>query len=84
MFNKIKSFFSNLSSDEKSSGKETGVVKRLYHNRGYGFISSPDREKRIFVHFKDTKSKIRVGNTVEFLVKETEKGPRATEVEVVG
>ena len=80
ILDKIKAFFSGK---KTPGGKKThtGVVKRVTHNKGYGFIASPDFEKQVFVHFSNTKTKLRVGMNVTFRVEETEKGLRAIDVE---
>lgn len=69
-------------------GTGTGVVKRL--REGYGFITGEDG-KDYFVHWtgmakespKDFRA-LEIGDKVEFNWRIAEKGPRATDVMVIG
>lgn len=89
IFDKIKSFFSK--SDAKPAKKtsstsasgNTGVISKVFHRKGYGFISVDNDKKRIFVHFSDVDSKIKMGDKVQFDVEDSEKGPRAVNVKVI-
>lgn len=62
-----------------------GKIARWFESRGYGFIDVEGQEKDLFVHTNDVKgiSSPKVGDTVEFEIKETYKGPRAVNVEIV-
>ncbi len=53
--------------------------------RGYGFIETDDIDKDVFVHYtglKDRRSLV-AGEKVRFDIEETEKGPKAINVEVI-
>jgi cold shock CspA family protein len=82
ILDKIKALFSGKKKSG-ASGKYEGVVQKLHYKKGYGFISSPAFDKLVFVHFTDARSKLRVGKKVSFDVQETEKGLRATGVELI-
>ena len=62
-----------------------GRIVRWFDYRGYGFIDVEEQEKDIFVHTSDVKgfSSPQVGDTVEFEIRESYKGPRAVNVEIV-
>jgi CspA family cold shock protein len=68
-----------LTDDE---GKGQGVVKWFNQEKGYGFIVLPSGEE-IFVHktgLADDVSTLKDGQTVQFEVEETIKGPQAVNV----
>ncbi len=80
IFSRIKALFSG----RKSGGAALeGTVKQVFYKKGYGFIASPALEKQIFVHFTDARSRIKAGDKVRFRVEQTDKGPRAVDVEVI-
>jgi CspA family cold shock protein len=61
----------------------TGTVKWYDSTKGYGFIQSDDNVD-YFVHHtgvKDEVFSLEAGQTVEFNVKESDKGPVAIDVE---
>lgn len=64
-----------------------GKVKWFKADKGYGFITAPEYEKDIFVHFSsilaDGYKTLEDGQTVEFEVVESERGPQASNVKVV-
>ena len=64
----------------------TGKIKKLVHERGFGFISSMDG-REIFFHqssLVDVQfSGLQEGQSVEFEVEKSPKGPRAINVKVV-
>jgi CspA family cold shock protein len=62
-----------------------GIVKRWLDMRGYGFIQSDELEKDVFVHSTGltNRQSLREGDKVRFEVQETEKGPKAINVEVI-
>jgi CspA family cold shock protein len=62
-----------------------GVVKRWLDMRGYGFIETDEMEKDVFVHHTGLKNRrsLVMGEKVRFEVQETEKGPKAIDVEVI-
>ena len=66
----------------------TGKVKWFDDQKGYGFITSDDEGKDIFVHFSAIKEgdenghkTLKGGQAVQFEVEEGEKGPHASNVE---
>ncbi|EFC06437.1 cold-shock DNA-binding domain protein [Bulleidia extructa W1219] len=66
----------------------TGKVKWFDDQKGYGFITSDDEGKDIFVHFSAIKEgdenghkTLKEGQAVQFEVEEGEKGPHASNVE---
>ena len=62
-----------------------GTVKWYDAVKGYGFILSED-EKDYFVHrsgVKDNVFALEAGQTVEFEIKESDRGPVATDVEAI-
>jgi CspA family cold shock protein len=69
-------------------GREVGQVKWFSQVKGYGFIQREDGKKDAFVHVNDFRSRqdaywVRDGDSLEFAVEHTAKGPRAVEVQVV-
>jgi CspA family cold shock protein len=65
-----------------SAGKAQGVVKWFNTHKGYGFITLKAGEE-IFVHktgLAEGISALKDGQTVEFEVEETIKGPQAVNV----
>jgi CspA family cold shock protein len=67
--------------------RETGTVKWFSKEKGYGFIHRTSGDD-IFVHHSDIEAEgfrsLRQGESVEFEVKQAEKGPRATFVRRAG
>ena len=61
-----------------------GTITKWFDYRGFGFIDVEEQEKDIFVHTSDVKgySSPQVGDSVEFEVTESYKGPRAVNVEI--
>ncbi len=59
-----------------------GTIARWFDNRGFGFISVDEQPNDIFVHVTDTNdySNPQLGDTVEFDISETNRGPRAINV----
>ncbi|NNF50967.1 MAG: cold shock domain-containing protein [Gammaproteobacteria bacterium] len=68
-------------------GSDEGVVKWFNVAKGFGFITV-DNGADIFVHFRDIRGKghrsLTAGQRVAFEIKETDKGPQAHEVTVIG
>ncbi len=62
-----------------------GTVKRWLDMRGYGFIATDEYEKDIFVHNEAIKGRgsLREGERVKFDVEESDRGPKAINVEVL-
>jgi CspA family cold shock protein len=63
-----------------------GTVKWFNSSKGYGFISQENGED-VFVHYKsiigDGYKTLNENDKVEFVVTEGQKGPQASEVQVV-
>lgn len=61
-----------------------GVVRRFDEERGFGFISSGDAPGDVFFHLSTVVgSPVRPGDSVEFRLGESERGPRAQEVRLL-
>lgn len=66
------------------SNKMTGLVKWFDAGKGFGFISTADGSKDVFVHFSaiqgnDYKT-LDEGQNVEFSIEQGQKGPSAVNV----
>ena len=61
-----------------------GIVKR-WLDRGYGFIGVDGSDEDIFVHHSGLVAafELRQGQTVEFELEDSPKGPRAVNVKIV-
>ena len=61
-----------------------GTISKWFEYRGFGFIDVEGQEKDVFVHTSDVEgySSPQVGDSVEFEVTESYKGPRAVNVEI--
>ena len=65
-----------------------GTVKWFNNQKGYGFIKPDDGSKDLFVHHTSVKvdgyRTLSENQAVEFDVIESDKGPSATNVRIVG
>jgi CspA family cold shock protein len=68
---------------QETGGKIEGTVKWFSNPKGYGFISR-DGGEDVFVHYSEIQGSgfrsLSAGERVEFVVRDSEKGPRAAEV----
>lgn len=61
-----------------------GTVAFFHDRKKYGFIESEDEEDDVFFHLDDIdQDSIEEGAEVEFDVEEGDRGPRATDIEVL-
>jgi CspA family cold shock protein len=66
----------------------TGTIKRLVHDRGFGFITPDDGSEDVFFHRSRLEGRgtrfedLREGNEVEFQTRPGEKGPQAFNVKL--
>ena len=60
-----------------------GTVKWFNSTTGFGFITPSDGGKDVFIHKNEAPDSLRDGDRVEYEVGEGEKGPKATNVQVV-
>lgn len=67
--------------------KQQGTVKWFNNAKGFGFITTADRDEDIFVHFRSIQSEgyrtLDEGQQVEFTLVEGPKGLQAEEVSKV-
>ena len=66
------------------SDRITGTVKFFNTEKGFGFIAPENGQKDVFVHYSAIKSNgfknLVEGERVEFIIEQSDKGPRAAEV----
>jgi CspA family cold shock protein len=64
---------------------EKGTVKSWICDRGYGFIETKKGNEKLFVHRSDLvrAAYLQEGEKVEFEIKETKRGPKATNVKPI-
>ena len=60
-----------------------GTVKWFNSTKGFGFITPSDGGKDVFVHKNDTPGSLRDGDRVQYEVADSDKGPKATNVQVL-
>ncbi len=63
--------------------QETGKVKFFNDEKGFGFITVDGSGKDVFVHKSGTREFLREDDKVQFEVEQGEKGPFATNVEII-
>ena len=68
--------------------KMEGTIIKWVNTKGYGFIGIDDSEKDVFVHYSDVKSderfiSLKVGQRVKFDIENSDKGPKAQNVELL-
>lgn len=65
----------------------TGTVKWFNEEKGFGFITQADGGKDVFVHFRSIVSDgfktLKEGQQVSFVVEQGQKGPQASNVQVI-
>ena len=63
----------------------TGVIKRIQAEKGFGFITPDGGDKDVFFHSSSlvgvTFDQLHEGDKVTFETEQSEKGPRATNVQ---
>ncbi len=84
---KIPSMGYYLAAMETSAKKVIGTVKMFNKEKGFGFIRTEDGED-VFFHYSalkmDSYKTAETGEKVEFVIKESERGPRAEEIVKLG
>jgi CspA family cold shock protein len=68
--------------------REVGKVKWFSQVKRYGFIQRRNGKPDVFVHFNEFRSRqdaywVKDGDSVEFVVELTDKGPQAVDVQVL-
>jgi len=72
-------------SRDKETAMQSGTIKKLVSDRGFGFIAAEDG-KEYFFHRSGTDAdfdRLQGGEKVTFQVEASPKGPRAAKVQVV-
>jgi len=59
-----------------------GTVKFFNDEKGWGFISPEDGSKDIFVHHSSCSQPLNDGDNVTFEVEDSDRGPKAVNVQV--
>ena len=60
-----------------------GIVKFFNEEKGFGFIIQDGTKKEIFVHRNETKEYLQENDEVQFVIATGNKGPFASQVEIV-
>jgi CspA family cold shock protein len=72
------------SSPIKETEMAHGTVKWFNDAKGYGFITPEDGSKDLFAHFSEIQGSgfksLQEGQRVEFVVKQGQKGPQASQI----
>jgi CspA family cold shock protein len=84
LLEKLKKFFKKETELVTKKEVKKGLVHYFNRRKGYGFISSKDTQKDIFVHCTDMEDNIKRGDRVMFEVASTERGLKAENVHLVG
>jgi CspA family cold shock protein len=70
------------------NGRMCGKVKWFNAAKGYGFISPEGSKKDVFVHYSgidaDGYRELQQDQAVEFEIEQSDRGPKAVNVRVVG
>ena len=73
----------NRPQSTSDTSRDRGTVKWFNVSKGFGFITKDDGEE-IFVHFRSIRGEgrrgLRDGQTVSFVVTDSDKGPQAEDV----
>lgn len=73
----------NQTQSTSDASRDRGTVKWFNVSKGFGFITKDDGEE-IFVHFRSIRGEgrrgLRDGQTVSFVVTDSDKGPQAEDV----
>lgn len=72
---------------DEIAGQRRGRLKRFFPDRGYGFIEPAGGGSDVFVHVNglaDPAATLQEGQRLRFDVDQTDKGPRAVNVRVIG
>lgn len=83
LLEKLKSLFKK--EEKKTVAKKEmkrGLVHYFNRKKGYGFISSKETSKDVFVHCTDMEDNIKRGDRVLFEVAFTERGLKAENVQL--
>ena len=66
---------------------KTGKIKWFNDAKGFGFVTPDDGSKDVFVHFSSIQGEgfksLAEGDKIEFEVQESDKGPKAANVQVI-
>lgn len=60
-----------------------GTIARYLDDKGFGFIKTEASDKDVFFHVDAFEGEPREGQTVEFDVQDSDRGPRAVAVRIV-